>query len=201
MLACDSEPTPSNGLTHPGGVLSAPETWGEDVHVLTGSLILNATLTVEACAVIEMPVDGEISVEDGAAIRLLGTAECPVRVTSGQAVGAPGDWQYISIYSGSVGPQNVIQHAIIEYGGEAEDGTLWVGEGGSVEVSDTTFQYNAGAGVHAIAGATLRSFSGNSFVGNADYPVVVADSGDGCDVYSDGGSVTATDTTYNSCGV
>ena len=170
--ACDPTVPPLPVIEHEGGTIDAPETWEAATHLLKGSLTLNATLTVPACSVIKMPNAGTITVTTNGALKLLGTANCPVRVTSSKSTGSPGDWQYLEFYTGSVGPENVIQHAIIEFGGADAYGAIWLDGGASLEVSNTVLQQNRGAGLFAENDAELRNFNGNSFIGNRGFAMV-----------------------------
>lgn len=159
----DCPGSPSNVVRHPGGTLTAPETWNAATHVLEGSLSVESSLTVAACSVIRMPIGGQISVRNGGSLKLLGRPDCPITVTTGKSVGSPGDWTSIEFYDTSTGPENILQHVVVEYGGDATYGALWIDGGASVEISNTTFRNLQTSGVRAERGARLRNFVGNAF--------------------------------------
>lgn len=148
------------------GVIGA-ETWVSGVHNVTVGLTVNGLLVVEPCSVIKMPDGGTIRVENGGAIEWAGTAELPIRVTSAKPAGAPGDWGGVEIYSSSVGPSNLVQHVTFEFGGGSIYGSLWVQNGSSIEVSDSTFTKSGDFGIVVEGGAELRNFTNNTLTGNA----------------------------------
>jgi|GEM_PF-755110 len=166
-------PGPGPTVTHPGGSLEAPETWTRATHVLEGTLYLRATLTVEACSVIKMPIGGKIVVTDNGALKLIGRADCPITLTTSKSVGSPGDWDSIEFYQTSTGPENILQHTVLEYGGDDTYGAVWIQEGASVEISNSVFRRLRGAGIYADNNARLRDFSGNSFLDIEGVPLNV----------------------------
>lgn len=159
----DCPGTPSTVIRHPGGTLTAPETWDAATHIVEGSLSVQSSLTVAACSVIRMPIGGKISVSNGGSLKLLGRADCPITVTTGKSTGSPGDWTSIEFYDTSTGPENILQHVVVEYGGDPTYGALWLDGGASVEISNATFRNLQTAGIRAESGARLRNFVGNAF--------------------------------------
>lgn len=143
-----------------GGTISAPETWAAGDYLIKGSLTLRAVLTVDACAVLRMAPGTAITVATGGALKLMGRADCKIRVTSANAAGSPADWRYIEFNADSQAAANEIHHAIIEYAGD-EYGALYVAGGTSVAVDNTTFQHNKTYGIQLVTGAHLRDFNGN----------------------------------------
>ncbi len=174
VAACDPDDPTLLVIEHDGGTIDTPTVWEAATHQLNGTLALEATLTVPACSVIRMPNGGGINIQENGALKLLGTADCPVRVTSSKSAGSPGDWQYLAFYADSVGPENVIQHAILEFGGTDTYGAIWVDSGAALEISNTVLRQNRGAGLFAEDLVELRNFTGNSFIGNLGYAMVVS---------------------------
>ena len=170
---CPTRPPVQTVVTHPGGTISAAETWSAATHVLEGSISLKSTLTVAACSVIKMPIGGRISVSDGGALKLLGAPDCPITITSGKSVGSPGDWDYLEFYNTSVGPENILRYTILEYGGDTSYGALWIQNGASVEISNSTFKDLRTAGIYGEDDAELRDFVGNTFTNILGVPIDV----------------------------
>lgn len=86
-----------------------------------------------------------LTVDKNGALRLDGTPDNPVRITSAKAVPAPGDWVEIDINDGSIGPENVFTYAEISYGGGGSYGQLWVSEKAEITLDHVTFSH-AGEG-------------------------------------------------------
>lgn len=163
---------------HEGGVIQ-DETWQPGLHILKASLTVNGLLIVEPCSTIKMPDGGVISVRDGGAIRMLGTAELPIKVTSGKPVKARGDHSGIEIYDTSVGPNNALQHVTVEYGGAGGYGMLWLQAGASAAITDSAFQQSSDHGLVVETDAELREFTGNAVIDNAKGALRIAPRGAG----------------------
>lgn len=143
-----------------GGTLQSDETWTAGDYLVKGSLTLHAVLTVDACSVLRMAPNTSITVGTSGALRLMGRADCKIRVTSANPSPSPADWSYIDFKGDSQAAANEIHHAIIEYAGK-DYGALYVAAGTSVAVDHTELQHNERYGVEVVAGGHLRDFDAN----------------------------------------
>ncbi|MEX1364598.1 MAG: hypothetical protein AB1Z98_15840, partial [Nannocystaceae bacterium] len=82
---------------------------------------------------------------DPAVIDVQGTAEAPVTFTSSRSMPAAGDWNGLSLLTGTRS-DSIIDHARFEYGGKVDGGNLIIG-GGLGTVRNTTLVSSAGWGV------------------------------------------------------
>jgi hypothetical protein len=157
---------------HEDSTITQPTTWAAGVHEQEVSLDIHATLTVEPCSEIRLKDGVIVIVSEGGALSLIGTADCPITITSARTSPAPGDWGYIEIDASASGPDTVLRHVTVEYGGGLTYGSIWVAPGASIEISDSTVRRSASVGVEARPGAKLRSFAGNTLT-QSDRPLVV----------------------------
>ena len=104
---------------------------------------------------------------DTGKITAQGTAEAPVVFTSSRDTPMPGDWDGISLLTGTTS-DSVIRHAVFEYGGKT-DGAALIIQGGKGTVGDSTFRHGAGAGIKVEgeldAGMTIEG--SNTYEDNA----------------------------------
>lgn len=161
-------------INHPGGTIGS-ESWGPARHLLEGSLTVSSgTLTVAPCSEILMPSGGEISVRDGGALSLIGTAECPILITSvNGATASPGDWDYLEFYDSANGGANVLEHVHISYGGGSSYGSIWVDSGASVEIVHSSVTLGDDVGIMVVAGGEVRNFLDNTLTLNAGGGIVL----------------------------
>jgi hypothetical protein len=146
LLAGTYGPNGVEGVLINGGYLDHDATWlnlGVPWLINGGFVILvdagSALLEVEAGSVLRVSEDAVISVRDNGGLRLSGTADKPVKVTSGKPAPAPGDWGQIEIFESSVGPENVFTYAEISYGGASIYGQLWVQAQAEIALDHVTF--------------------------------------------------------------
>lgn len=155
-----------------GGTYTGDKTLDPARYSLNESLTIESgTLTVPACTVIYMGSNATIRIGNGGALKLLGTAECPVRLTSRNAEPAPGDWSGIEIYESSA-KANVFTHAIIEYAG-ASYGAVWVDANTSLAMSHSTISHSRSIGLQVGVGAELPDFVDNSITHSGTYPIEI----------------------------
>jgi hypothetical protein len=190
LAACDSsddDGTPGGVITHEAGVINGG-VWALGTHVLLGSVsIEGGVLTVAPCSVIKVAEDSSITVRNGGALKLLGTADCPITLTSSKDLPAPGDWRYIEFYDSAEDANNVFEHVVVEYGGGANYGAIWLDNDASIAVTNTSVKLSADYGIQLERGAHLRAFTGNTINANAKAPVALyADSVDdlGAGIYT-----------------
>lgn len=173
LAGCNAIDDALSTYQHEGGTLTGNNTWSKGTHELAGSIdVVSGTLTVEACSTIKMPVGGKITVHGGGALVLAGTADCPVTVTSSKASPARGDWSYLEFYSTS-SAANSLTYAVLEYGGTSGYGALWVEDGTTIAVTNTTVKQSLGVGAFLESGVVLKAFSGNTLTQNELGPVLV----------------------------
>lgn len=157
-------PNTNEGIMVSGTTLGSDAVWSDlgAPYVLLSSLTLSAgaggsaALTLAAGVELRINVQGTLTVGASASLRMSGTEDARVRVTSSSPAPAPGDWRRIVIRDTSVGPSNVFDHAIIEYGNYASGaGALQLLNAAQVELNDVVFQNNSTCDVSAGASATI----------------------------------------------
>lgn len=123
------------------------------------------TLTIEPGVELRFFAEG-ITIAEGASLVARGTADAPIRFTSGNQSPAAGDWRGI-LFEGTPGPDTAIDHAEILFAGKdtlvpgwrhcAADDPSDVGEAGAVViagppssafVTDTRISQSASAGIN-----------------------------------------------------
>ena len=200
-------------VIHEESFITGGALWAAGTHVLErGLTVQDGVLEIEACSVVELPVDGGITVTDGGALRLIGTEDCPIVITSSQGEPARGDWSSIEIDGTADGGNNRFEYVVLEYGGGQGYGALWLDNGAALAMSNTVVRDSAHFGVEARDDVTLDDFADNTLTANALGPIVlyandVAELGagtyDGNDVdavHVVGGTVS-TDQTWGALGV
>jgi len=161
-------------VIHEESVVTGGALWAAGTHVLQRSLTVeDGVLEIEACSVIQMPVDGGITVTEGGALRLIGTEDCPIVITSSQDEPARGDWGEIDFYASADGGNNRFDFVVVEYGGGQGYGTLWLDTGAELAMSNTVVRESADFGVEARDGVTLGDFADNTLTGNALGPIAL----------------------------
>ena len=124
-------------------------------------------LTLEAGVTIQMRPSQGIFVDTAGGLHLAGTATAPVKITSSETSPSAGDWNYIEFRSDSTSGDNIIEHAIIEYGGKGY-GAIYLAASASVKIKDSTVQHSEDVGLQVVSDlSALREFTGNTFTDNA----------------------------------
>ena len=126
-----------------------------------------ARLIIDEGALVKMDPFTAVTVAENGALRIAGTPDAPVIVTSSQETPAAGDWSNLEFQEGSLATDNVLDNAVIEYGGSGLAGVVALGEGASVAISNSTLRRSSHVGLFAQAGAELRDFEGNTLSDNA----------------------------------
>ncbi len=153
--------------THEDETIETKTVW-EGKHIIKGSLDVKDELIIKACTKIYMDDGAAIRVSDDGALKIQGSKDCMVKITSAKSVPAQGDWYQIAIYD-DASNDNEIKYAVIEYG---SDDMLYVGDGASIrEVSHTTFRGAKGEAVYIAAGANVGKFEDCTFEGNNGHPI------------------------------
>ncbi|MBX3219029.1 MAG: hypothetical protein KF795_00840 [Labilithrix sp.] len=124
-------------------------------------------LTLAAGATLQMRPSQSINVDTAGGLTLAGTAAAPVKITSSETSPSAGDWGYIEFRSDSTAGDNVIEHAIVEYGGQGY-GAIYVAASASVKITDSTVRHSEDVGLQVVSDTSaLRGFTGNTFTDNA----------------------------------
>lgn len=133
-------------------------------NVIESGVAINAQLTIEECATVQIAADAVIDVADGGAIVVNGTEDCPVTFTSSKSGPGAGDWERFDIWDSSSN-NNSFTHTIFEYGGggDSQWGMVWVENGANVAMSNVTFRDSAGRAAHFESGANIEDFSNVTF--------------------------------------
>ncbi len=156
---------------------SGSETWSNlnnGAYYVTGTIILNNSVTIESGALFEMGTDKKLIVSGGTnpgTIKALGSSESQIVFTGRSKV--PGAWGGILVSSGSV--ENEMDHVKIEYGGGDDlaiymtSGNLGVYNDGYLDLSNAQIENSANYGVIVREGSDAQlnlgsnvTYSGNS---------------------------------------
>jgi len=162
---CDDVEVAGNVYQHSGTV--GADTWGLGTHVISGSVALNGHVEVAPCARIEMADGARLRVRDGGSLAMLGEPGSPITVTSAKSSPARGDWDRIQIEASAVGPQNVFDNVVIEYGGGGSYGMVHVEDGASLAMTASVVRESEGLGMLVSGDGALRDFFDNALVDNA----------------------------------
>ena len=146
--------------------------WTDGIHVIEGALGVAGTLRVEPCVTLAMRPGASIFVGAGGALQLAGEPDRRVLVSSASPSPLPGDWGLIEFETDAVGPNNVIEHATIEYGGDSSRGSMvWVHEGTGASFVGTEVRHSSSFGFGVLG--TLHTFEGNVITDNAGAPMYI----------------------------
>lgn len=165
MFSCggDKEET---SFIHDNETISVATTWS-GIHIIKGTLSVNAALTIKPCTVIQMDPDAKITVFDDGAFKSIGTEKCPILITSSKVAKGAGDWELIEIFN-TASADNELTWNIIEFGGN-DYGVLWVGVDASVKVTNTVFKNILKSAVVFDNNSEIKGFTGNSFIAIGEY--------------------------------
>lgn len=148
--SADGEPASRSDVS---GTISTDTTWTftSSPYVVTGDVTINPGVTLSLEPGVQVRFDGNYALVVRGTLEAEGTEAQPVRFTSNQASPAPGDWGVIDFRAEST--FNVLEHAIVEYGGNASRAG-WNCQAGalcanttSFLLEDSTVQHNATRGL------------------------------------------------------
>lgn len=165
-------PNAVDGILLTAGAVTQSQTWlahdapyvatfGFSVETEAGS----AQLTVDPGATIQMGSGSILQVGNNGGLTMVGTADKPITLTSSKSSGAPGDWLEIDVFSASADDLNRLDHVVIEHAGGGGYGQVWVEDGASIAIRNTTIRNGDDVGVENHG--ELREFAGNTLVDNA----------------------------------
>jgi hypothetical protein len=158
-----------------GGTLGTSQRWPSGTIRLGGTITLHAGLSIGPCTVVEVEPGSAIVVSNGGYLEIRGRKDCPSRITSASPRPAAGDWQGIAIWRGAIHSRNIVEHAIVEYGGTPGSAAFWLDRGASIVIRESSIRASAGVGVEATFDeARLPKFVGNRISGCASFPLVLS---------------------------
>ena len=167
-------PNTVEGIQLDGPTVSRDQTWrAHDAPyvVLNSFRVESATdtarLTIAAGATVQMDPFTGITVAENGGLKLAGSADAQVVVTSNEDSPAAGDWSNLEFQEGSLSTDNALTNTVVEYGGGGLAGVVAVGDGASVAISSSTLRRSSHVGLFAQAGAELRNFEDNTLSDNA----------------------------------
>lgn len=159
------------------GTIKADETWGPDkVHVIKGELYIQGdnspTVTILPGTVVRIGNGGAIWVGYNGRGGLVakGTADQPIRITSDAPTPAHGDWKTIGFYKGNLSAVSVIDHAIVEYGGHADYGNVYLYQT-TLKLANSEIRHSSSHGLKGENDGHLDGFVGSSLHGNKKAPI------------------------------
>lgn len=163
----------SNVIVVDGGSVDKTATWKNlgvpyraDTFYVKGAATPQK-LTLEAGVTLQLRPSQNIQVETAGGLHLAGTAAAPVKITSSETGASAGDWGYIEFRSDSTAGDNVIEHAIVEYGGKGF-GAIYLAASASLKMKDSTVRHSEDVGLQVASDTSaLREFTGNTFTDNA----------------------------------
>ena len=105
------------------------------------------------------------------ALSAQGTADLPVVFTSNSPTPAPGDWKGIYFSNFTHDSSSVIEHVIVEYGGNSHDANIYCASA-SPTITNSTIRNSGFRGIY-VDGGSSPFISGNFITGNNDSPINV----------------------------
>ena len=172
ILLISARPAHAEPGGNVNGAIAFDTTWNAagSPYVVTGDVTVNkdVTLTIEPGAAVRF--DGNYALVVMGTLRAAGSEAQPIRFTSNASTPAPGDWAVIDFRAES--QNNLLEHVIVEYGGNASrpgwmcaPGALCVGTS-SFSLQQSTVQKSATRGLVMVQSDS--SISNNLFDQNAE---------------------------------
>ena len=157
--------TPTSTVHHAGGTITAPETWsGTALHLIDGDLLVEAPVTIERCATIQVTAGKSIE------LRPSGTLQPPAGDTSASEVTfrpLTTAWSRIRINGGSF----LLDGASISGAGLQAPGALTL-EAGTLLFQGLTISGSTGIGLD-VTGGTLDGSTNLLITGGGAAPVTL----------------------------
>ena len=158
------------------GTIPYDETWyaADNPHIIVDDVFVEAVLTLEPGVIVKFgPGAGlYVGVDAKGALYADGTADLPIIFTSNFTPVGPGNWNGITFDRFTVSGVTVLNHCVVEYGGDNGYGNIYCHDA-SLAITNCTIRHSSTYGVYAerriVAGFT--DFSGNTITQNAEYPI------------------------------
>lgn len=152
-----------------------------DPYIVTGNLIVDEDITLTMEPGTTLSFDGDWSITVRGTLIAQGTASNKITFTSGQETPAPGDWGQIEFEEasppatfdaqGTYTGGNVLQHVIVEYGGD--NSRLIYAEYSSFYLADSEIRYNTGSIVSSYSDEGIV-ITNNRFAHNEKWGLVTS---------------------------
>ncbi|MFL7869595.1 MAG: right-handed parallel beta-helix repeat-containing protein, partial [Anaerolineales bacterium] len=179
--------------TYVNGNITSDTTWGVDgsPYIVTGDITVRhssathyniqttAVLTIEPGVVVRFePGTGLYVGLDNTssstydyygALSAQGTADLPVVFTSNAPTPAPGDWKGIYFSNFTHDSDAMIEHVIVEYGGNSHNANIYCASA-SPTIKNSTIRNSSSHGIY-VDGGSSPLIADNLFTGNNDSPI------------------------------
>jgi hypothetical protein len=141
-------------------------------YIAEAGFSLAAPLNLQSGVELRLGKGALLNVEKGGGLRLSGTKDLPVTITSSQtAVSATDCWRRIVIKAGSLNDENVFQYSTITSGGNKDQSTTHLGQlqvqnGAALTLDNVTFTHlpEIVCDVRQETGATITKAGINTYV-------------------------------------
>ena len=181
--------------TYVSGNITSDTTWGVagSPYIVTGDITVRhssathyntqtaAVLTIEPGVVVRFEPGtglyiglnnaGSSIYDYYGALSAQGTADFPVVFTSNAPAPAPGDWKGIYFSNFTHDSKSMIEHVIVEYGGNSHDANIYCASA-SPTIKNSTIRNSDSRGIY-VDGGSSPLIAGNLFTGNNDSPINV----------------------------
>lgn len=152
--------------TNFGGNITVPTTLEAGNYKVCDDVYVSAALTLKPGVTLNFCAGVKMYIEASGSMNAVGTAALPITLRG--EVSTSGYWAGLGIESNN--PLNVFEFVTIKDGGSYwafEESTLHLNDDARLTMRNSTVSNSAGNGMYVLAGATLPSFSGNTFSSNA----------------------------------
>ena len=160
-----------NGNVAPYEVCGYGVSVGNDTSPIT--LTIEAGVEVQGTSLTTGP-HRSVMIGKNAALKVLGTSDKPVVFTSPNEEKEKGDWTGVIIKADARGTDTSIEYAIFEYAGMQE--SMLRIDGGSPQISHSTFRFGAGYGIYTAQGASPH-ITYSKFLNNSNHGIHISDPG------------------------
>ncbi len=147
-------------------------------YIITGSIDINAELTIEPGVFIQVVQDAFIEVEENGILKSIGTENDSIKITSSNISGEL-KWGGLIIKAANI--QNELNFTEVSHAGNSrlfytngasQFGNIGVTENGKVKIKNSLIANSAGQGMYVISNG-LVEFENNNFVDNNGYAISI----------------------------
>ena len=181
--------------TYVSGNITSDTTWGiaGSPYIVTGDITVRhssathyttqttAVLTIEPGVVVRFEPGtglyiglnnaGSSTYDYYGALSAQGTADFPVVFTSNAPAPAPGDWKGIYFSNFTHDSKSMIEHVIVEYGGNSHNANIYCASA-SPTIKNSTIRNSGSRGIY-VDGGSSPLIADSLFTGNIDSPINV----------------------------